>query len=55
MAEFVHDHVIADFPLVNELIENVQFMCDICQRGVRPSIDAVEKLYFEYKEIQVLH
>lgn len=43
---------VAEFGLIRQLVENIQFMCDGCQRGVRPSLELLAKFLFEYSDVQ---
>ncbi|XP_055342748.1 lysine-specific demethylase 5A-like [Paramacrobiotus metropolitanus] len=52
MAEFICDDGTGEFGLVHQLVESIQFMCDMCQRGIRPHLDQLKKLVYEHKGIQ---
>ena len=43
---------VAEFGLIRQLVENIQFMCDGCQRGVRPSLELLVKLMLDYSDVQ---
>jgi hypothetical protein len=53
MAEFIHTDGIAEFGVIHHLVESIQFMCDFCQRGVRPPLDLLILLLSEYDDVQV--
>ena len=53
MAEFIHTEGIAESGLIRQLVESIQFMCDFCQRGVRPPLDLLTELLAEHSDVQV--